>query len=856
MLLPRVFILGLALLGAVSLVAEEMQTRVYHIPPDFIPPFWDGDTFDPFSYQPMPDPPGDDSRKVLEAAGVDFPPGASCRFDRFINLLTVHNTRENLELVEIYAGTLIKLSPKTIRWRLEIIELPTSKLVADQNADEQLAALHKLAVQPDSGVRRIAAMLMEGKPGARLTQQSALERSSLRPPKRDDEGNDTIEVDSRAVGVQLELESIISSDDKTIETNIAIHAPVPPPVSRQLKAGDPLSGTAVELPVDDVREVEWVTGISHSPGETKLVGVAASPWKDGWQLAAFLRADVLRYDHRGMFALFEPPPPEFKAPPGMTAVTIHMPSGAYASAIPGREQDSLLTWLDSPSLKSPGSSFRVEGDRLHIVNTRQNIDRIAVVVHHVGTHQRKNVRAVVNTIEAPIAMFDETEQTDDDALFEKLEQAATSGEARFIDTKAFENMGGARATSSAADDHPMLTSIKIDPKGHVWPVIDSRPTGSLLDLEPTLGQDQQYIEMNLSHELHAGPPHTRQGGYIAPGTSKHADLPLTDFKVAKTITGLTLQNGRQRLFAVYQPPGDVVVDKLWFTFIRADVASQYAAPRPRLPNPLPEVRPPPGDPNALEVGFFRVPPDFLENGEGKRKTAKEILEEESITFPKGASATFIPANSRLVVRNTRANVDLVAAFVENHFKASPRGVALTSQLIEASGPVLRQFAIQSAKLSNHESLLAGLLAMPEVKQLDLSHIEGRSGQRFTVDAGDEVTYLASIETDKHGKPHVSHKQRRVGLRLECEPFLDPNRQHIRLNFWGEWHTAPPTQLAEHLSDANGRRFDLPLTVFHTHTFTSAIVMSDGTTHLVSLWKPVGVEKDVLQALFITARIVP
>jgi hypothetical protein len=33
-------------------------------------------------------------------------------------------------------------------------------------------------------------------------------------------------------------------------------------------------------------------------------------------------------------------------------------------------------------------------------------------------------------------------------------------------------------------------------------------------------------------------------------------------------------------------------------------------------------------------------------------------------------------------------------------------------------------------------------------------------------------------------------------------------------------------------------------------------MGDGTTHLVSMWKPVGVEKDVLQALFITTQIAP
>jgi hypothetical protein len=170
--------------------------------------------------------------------------------------------------------------------------------------------------------------------------------------------------------------------------------------------------------------------------------------------------------------------------------------------------------------------------------------------------------------------------------------------------------------------------------------------------------------------------------------------------------------------------------------------------------------------------------------------------------------------------------------------------------------LLREFAFEAAKRSNHESMLAKLLEHPEVKKLDVSRIEGRGGQRLTVKAGDEVSYLAEFEPDDHGRPRFVHQKRLAGLRLEFEPAIDPDVQHIRFNVHGEWHTAPPTQLAEHLIDAQGRRFDLPLTIFHAHTFTSGFVMGDGTTHLVSMWKPVGVEKDVLQALFITTQIAP
>ncbi|WP_395749421.1 hypothetical protein [Prosthecobacter sp.] len=47
----------------------------------------------------------------------------------------------------------------------------------------------------------------------------------------------------------------------------------------------------------------------------------------------------------------------------------------------------------------------------------------------------------------------------------------------------------------------------------------------------------------------------------------------------------------------------------------------------------------------------------------QRTTARSGLEAIGITFPEGAAASYNPANSQLVVRNTQANLDLVEAYV-------------------------------------------------------------------------------------------------------------------------------------------------------------------------------------------------
>jgi general secretion pathway protein D len=110
---------------------------------------------------------------------------------------------------------------------------------------------------------------------------------------------------------------------------------------------------------------------------------------------------------------------------------------------------------------------------------------------------------------------------------------------------------------------------------------------------------------------------------------------------------------------------------------------------------------------------YRVPPDFLSSGGGDaggggaapapadpfaaggaapaggggivgRKTARQILEAAGIVFPEGASASYNPANSQLVVRNTQPNLDLVETYVDSITKLAPKMVVITSKFVEVT----------------------------------------------------------------------------------------------------------------------------------------------------------------------------
>src|SRR5207245_9026473 len=73
-----------------------------------------------------------------------------------------------------------------------------------------------------------------------------------------------------------------------------------------------------------------------------------------------------------------------------------------------------------------------------------------------------------------------------------------------------------------------------------------------------------------------------------------------------------------------------------------------------------------------------------------REGAKEYLEALGVPFPEGASANFLPESSRLIVRNTQDNLDLVDALVEQANLAVPKQVEIESKFVEITQNTLKE----------------------------------------------------------------------------------------------------------------------------------------------------------------------
>ena len=115
----------------------------------------------------------------------------------------------------------------------------------------------------------------------------------------------------------------------------------------------------------------------------------------------------------------------------------------------------------------------------------------------------------------------------------------------------------------------------------------------------------------------------------------------------------------------------------------------------------------------LYTNTYVVPPNFLSQGGGGdggaaagpvdpfaaapaagntgppqvRKSAKEVLESYGITFGQGASATFNPQTSQLIVRQTQDQMELVEAVISSMVGNAQKQIFITSKFVEISEEV-------------------------------------------------------------------------------------------------------------------------------------------------------------------------
>jgi general secretion pathway protein D len=75
---------------------------------------------------------------------------------------------------------------------------------------------------------------------------------------------------------------------------------------------------------------------------------------------------------------------------------------------------------------------------------------------------------------------------------------------------------------------------------------------------------------------------------------------------------------------------------------------------------------------------------------GRRPTAQQYLASQGVVFPEGSSANYIASGSRLIVRNTLDNIDLIDVLVDASVGAAPTQVEIESKFVEINQNNLKE----------------------------------------------------------------------------------------------------------------------------------------------------------------------
>jgi hypothetical protein len=880
---------------------SERHTRTFRVPPDFLSvggseaPDAPADPFAPPAPAPEPNPPGGkiqrkSAQQILEAAGVTFPEGSSASYNPLTSLLKVTNTLPNLDLVEAYMESGCYCPPKIMAFNLTLFEAP-GDLIRQTNAEasktadasKQLTNLFDLAQKPGSSVRVAGNAFIETKSGTAATTEAISEpwfSNSISPSESSDR---------QPTGLRLKLEPTLGADGQTIDLSLDLE--LSPPSSAKTdepKLSIPTPANAPTKPTADIPKVHLNSNLLVRTGSTKLVGIARPPGlpqkADDTLWAAFITT-ATRYVENTPHYFARVIPSTSMPLKELSCITYQIQAGLFESIMEPTPQP-LRDWLIKQDVTfPPGAKIELKNDLLHITNTEENIDSISSLIGAAVQKAAKTVAITLHTVHLPPAFLTKLSlavlaSTDQTVEWKEVEAAAARGEAVFLQSCFFETKSGTRSTHGAARECYFHDQTSPKDKSPPFIAIKGQNLGSFLEIEPTVGADGLTIEVDYDHVLHVPAIATDQVPPNDPTQGQSILPPSTNSRALKTRSRTTMHEGEIRLIALHQDIGSSHADHIWATFLQCNIVPHFPMPR----HALAVTAPAPADPDSLETRTYHPPSEILfelcsppllplvpltEDPFGtspleaphQPSTPQEMLQKLGLTFPKGSLAQLDSATSTLTLRNTTANHALIAAAIEKLLLTSPCTVAITTHVLQGPGPLLRRLAAQASRKSDHRAEFDELLAAVKtgtVLHLDTARLETKPGTRATVHQGHEHKAISELSLDEKGQPVLKQETRHVGLNVELEPTTSKDSPFVNLILSTEFHTAPPLDHREHLTDTQGRRLEFPLTDYFTSKVTTGITIPSGSARLLSLYKPTGKpeydKEDILQAIFINCDL--
>lgn len=173
------------------------------------------------------------------------------------------------------------------------------------------------------------------------------------------------------------------------------------------------------------------------------------------------------------------------------------------------------------------------------------------------------------------------------------------------------------------------------------------------------------------------------------------------------------------------------------------------------------------DDESMLTRAYVVGPDFLQGdtrltdpfvpgknppAPASRTTARQVLEKNGVIFPRGASASYNPTTSKLVVRNTKSNLEVVERILDR-LPAVPARMCFSCKLVQADEFFGKHESVLSAK--EGEDFIRSMTQKKGVELLSMPRVVTQFDQDVI------------IETVREGPPNekVTGEPKFAGMRI-------------------------------------------------------------------------------------------
>ena len=272
------------------------------------------------------------------------------------------------------------------------------------------------------------------------------------------------------------------------------------------------------------------------------------------------------------------------------------------------------------------------------------------------------------------------------------------------------------------------------------------------------------------------------------------------------------------------------------------------------------------DPDKNYKRIFKTsPPGHRLSEKQKRtaKSAKKILEEAGIDFPKGTNAELDWDTGVLTVNHNPEGMLLIEAYIDRISSSAERALQWQVEIYRLPALLVLELQDSSIRQADHapeRDAVLKLVKKGQARLITSLSLECRSGQRAKFVDGKEYRFIDHYEWQKDSDTVLPvFEERLIGTIFEIDPVLGADNITIDLSFSLEHHTAPPehelTQIRLPESD-NNIEFSLP--VFHCKTIITQITIRSGTTQIVGTFRPSGKpeykQEDLMDIVFLKSTV--